>query len=106
MENSIEELLQVYNATKEEWVKYLNHEAVESLERISETAQTIMGDLGQSIGLNICDLPFSRTVHHALDQTWTRDPFDRIIVGQAAAREASLITKDRVIHEHYSGAVW
>ena len=41
MENSIEELLQVYNATKEEWVKYLNHEAVESLERISETVNEI-----------------------------------------------------------------
>ena len=41
MENAIEELLQVYNATKDEWVKYLNHEAVESLERISETVHEI-----------------------------------------------------------------
>ena len=39
-------------------------------------------------------------------ESWTRDPFDRMIVAQAALREAPLLTKDRVLHEHYDRAVW
>ena len=75
-------------------------------ERISEPAQAVLSELGQTIGLSTCDLPFARVVHHALGASWTRDPFDRVIVAQAAAREARLVTKDRRIHEHYGRAVW
>jgi PIN domain nuclease of toxin-antitoxin system len=42
----------------------------------------------------------------ALGQSWTRDPFDRIIVSQAALRNAPLVTRDQVIRDHYSQAVW
>jgi len=40
------------------------------------------------------------------EKDWTRDPFDRIIVGNAAAENAVLITKDNSILEHYEHAVW
>ena len=39
-------------------------------------------------------------------QSWTRDPFDRIIVAQAALRRTSLITKDAVIRADYNRALW
>ena len=39
-------------------------------------------------------------------QSWTGDPFDRIIVAQAALRRASLITKDADIRAHYDRALW
>jgi PIN domain nuclease of toxin-antitoxin system len=43
----------------------------------------------------------------ALSVSWTSDPFDRIIVGQAKAnREAILITADTLIRQHYPAAVW
>ncbi len=29
-----------------------------------------------------------------------------LIVSQASLRDAPLLTKDRKIHQHYSGAVW
>lgn len=37
---------------------------------------------------------------------WTREPFDRIIVAQAIAREASLVTRDQTILANFAGAVW
>jgi PIN domain nuclease of toxin-antitoxin system len=37
---------------------------------------------------------------------WTRDPFDRIIVGQAAIRNDLLLSKDETIRAHYNGGVW
>jgi PIN domain nuclease of toxin-antitoxin system len=49
------------------------------------------------LGLSICDLPFAEVSITSLQQKWTRDPFDRLIVAQALARGARLITKDRFI---------
>ncbi len=34
------------------------------------------------------------------------DPFDRLIVANAKARNAPLVTKDERIRRHYSSAVW
>lgn len=38
--------------------------------------------------------------------TWTRDPFDRLIVGHAQADEATLLTADRSIRQHCRFARW
>jgi PIN domain nuclease of toxin-antitoxin system len=51
-------------------------------------------------------LPFTDVSAASLHQQWTRDPFDRLIVGQAIARGAKLVTKDRLIRRHFRGAVW
>jgi PIN domain nuclease of toxin-antitoxin system len=45
-------------------------------------------------------------VGHGLDLSWTRDPFDRLVVSQAALADSILITRDRLILEHYPKAVW
>jgi PIN domain nuclease of toxin-antitoxin system len=39
-------------------------------------------------------------------QKWVRDPFDRLIVAQASANDAPLITKDEKIRRHYKRAIW
>jgi predicted nuclease of predicted toxin-antitoxin system len=44
--------------------------------------------------------------HVAVEQIWTRDPFDRIIVGQAALHQTMLVTKDRAMRKHYPHAFW
>src|SRR6266446_4317453 len=36
----------------------------------------------------------------------TRDPFDRIIVGQAALQQRTLVTKDCAMRDHYPYALW
>lgn len=74
--------------------------------RTSHTARVVLDTLKQAIGLNSCDLAFQRVAEMALDQRWTRDPFDRLIVSQALARGAPLVTKDALIHAHFPQAIW
>ena len=82
-------------------LEYLNE-----IGRISENSTAVMGALAASIGLKVCDLPFHAVVGEALNQKWTGDPFDRLIVAQALLRKSSLLTRDRTIHQHFSGALW
>ena len=65
----------------------------------------IVNDLSVSIGLRICDLPFADVALQAVDEDWTRDPFDRIIVAQARLAKATLITRDTAIHKRYDKAL-
>ena len=74
--------------------------------RIQAGPQTIFNELEASLGLSLCDLPFPVVSAASLQQRWTRDPFDRLIVGQAIARGARLVTKDRFIRRHFRGAIW
>lgn len=68
--------------------------------------QEVTGDLAQRIGLRFCTKPFSEVVAAALEQDWTRDPFDRIIVGQAALSGSDLLTRDELMLQNYSRALW
>lgn len=67
--------------------------------RIIEKLQTV-------IGLEICKDPFESVIKESLHLSWTRDPFDRLIVAQALMTKAPLLTKDKEIHRHYHRAVW
>jgi PIN domain nuclease of toxin-antitoxin system len=75
--------------------------------RIVVTPQDILVKLNAEIGLNVCDHPFPIIAEIALGETWTRDPFDRIIVAHARANSvAPLLTKDEVIRANYRNARW
>jgi PIN domain nuclease of toxin-antitoxin system len=74
--------------------------------RAAEPARSVLQGLGRELGLRLCDLPFPDVAGIALRQSWTRDPFDRVIVAQAALRRAPLITKDSDIRAHYERALW
>jgi PIN domain nuclease of toxin-antitoxin system len=52
-------------------------------------------------------LPFAVVASAALDEKWTRDPFDRLIVANAKANGfAWLISADEEIARHYPRTVW
>lgn len=74
--------------------------------RLAVRADTIIRGLQTQIGLRICDLAFPIVAGSAVEQDWTRDPFDRIIVGQAAAAGKPLVSKDRSIRGHYRHTLW
>lgn len=75
--------------------------------RISVPGSEVISFLEKKIDLQLCRVPMARVMHHALDLGWTRDPFDRIIVAQAASAGAiDLITADENIREHYPAALW
>lgn len=71
-----------------------------------EPAGPVLGALAREVGLRRCDLPFADVVDAALQEAWTREPFDRVVVAQARLRGAPLLTKDREIQGHYDEALW
>ena len=82
------------------------------LDFLHEIGRTTLGSqpvydyLHERIGLQLCKHSFAEVIHSAAKQSWTRDPFDRIITGQAAIGSNPLITKDNGIREHYEYAIW
>ncbi len=84
----------------------LELEYLHEIRRLSPNATQVIDELAESIGLAICDLPFRSVVHQALSEKWSRDPFDRLIVAHAKARNAALVTRDEKIRKHYHLAVW
>jgi PIN domain nuclease of toxin-antitoxin system len=74
--------------------------------RITEPGRTVFEALSYRIGLRIYEEPFQHIITLAVQQTWTRDSFDRIIVGQAALHQTTLVTKDRAMRRHYPHALW
>ena len=74
--------------------------------RLSVTGADIIGDLANRIGLRLSDTPMATVVQAAASLTWTRDPFDRMIVADAQAAGVGLITKDREIHRNTTIAAW
>jgi PIN domain nuclease of toxin-antitoxin system len=76
------------------------------IKRSTKPAGTILADLGAQIGVSVCDLPFDQVVRKASEFSWTRDPFDRLIVAQSLCRNSRLLTKDRRIRKHAPLAFW
>ena|ERR1041385_7003977 len=74
--------------------------------RVTVEGPKIVEDLRETIGLEVCTAAFAAAVEEARKMIWTRDPFDRLIAGHAAAARAPLITKDRSIRKHYERAIW
>jgi len=74
--------------------------------RVAVGPETIVDDLSDRIGLQVCTRPFNRVVTQAISQAWTRDPFDRLIVAQAALQHNLLLSKDEAILRNYAYAKW
>ena len=84
----------------------LEMELLHEIGRMHHSALTVVDRLATDLGLRVCDLPFRTVVEYALKEKRGRDPFDRLIVANAKAAEAPLVTKDARIRRHYSRAVW
>lgn len=76
------------------------------IQRIKDNANVIVADLSNRIGLQVCEKDFDTVVSRAMAVSWTRDPFDRLIVANAALQEDVLISKDQNILDHYTHARW
>lgn len=74
--------------------------------RAADNAEVVVEDLRHRLSVRVCDLPFPDVVRRALTLSWTRDPFDRLIVAQAAIRSAKLVTRDRILRKRYGPSVW
>lgn len=74
--------------------------------RVTATAEEILGVLRPALELVVSTTPFSDVVAAAAALTWTRDPFDRVIAGNALAEGALLLTADRTLRAHLTSARW
>lgn len=74
--------------------------------RVGQPPLPVLDALESALGLMICRAAFPAIVREAESQIWTRDPFDRLIVAQAALFDAPLVTKDATIHANYPRAIW
>ena len=81
-------------------------ELLHEIGRLRTSASNIVTALAADIGLQVCDMPFRTVVDYALKEKWGRDPFDRLIVANAKAAKAPLVTKDARIRRHYSRVIW
>lgn len=66
----------------------------------------LLGSLAADLGVTMTSDPLEALIPHAMPLSWTRDPFDRLLVATALLHQAPLVTRDTRIHENFAGAVW
>lgn len=74
--------------------------------RLRVDAGEVHTSLVAQLGLRLDESPFAEVVATAQDQTWTRDPSDRLISAQAVTAGAALVTADGSMLANVPGAVW
>lgn len=74
--------------------------------KATQPAAKVLLALRPLLDLEISACRFGDVASVARSFAWTRDPFDRLIVANAMADGAKLITADAVILENFDGAVW
>lgn len=84
----------------------LELEFLHEIGRIRESGTRILDHLEATIGLTLSPVPFAAAVAAARGLRWTRDPFDRLIVGSALAQGAELATSDALIRANFPLATW
>jgi len=75
--------------------------------RLKVRSRDIQTKLEHELGIKLCEIPFATVAGAAIDEIWTRDVFDRIIVANARVNGlAPLISADEKIAENYPRTVW
>ena len=81
-------------------------EFLHEIKRIKVGAQEIFSFLQRRIGLASEDKSFHHICLATLSESWTRDPFDRLIVAHARESKLVLVSKDALIRKNYDRTIW
>jgi PIN domain nuclease of toxin-antitoxin system len=76
------------------------------IDRILADPRVVSDYLHERLGLEFDSTSCAKVTERAMEMTWTRDPFDRLIAAQAACGRTTLVTKDSLILKNYPGAAW
>ncbi len=79
---------------------------LQEIGRINTDALLIVKTLKSSINLQVSKTSFEDIIVASLSQKWTRDPFDRMIVGAASLSNDILVSKDSEIKKNYLNTLW
>lgn len=74
--------------------------------RVRPGASEVLRALEGDIGLGRSELSLAAVASKACSLSWTRDPFDRLIVAEAMLGDGKLVTRDEMIRDNLSSAVW
>ena len=75
--------------------------------RLRVSAQDLVRKLQSEMDLRMSDLAFNDVANVAAGESWTRDPFDRIIVAHARLDGvAPLISADDHVRANYIRSIW
>ena len=74
--------------------------------RLTVSGPEIIGDLTQRLNLELSTTTMLAAVVAAAALSWTRDPFDRLIVADALVAATPLLTKDEAIQANCDLARW
>jgi PIN domain nuclease of toxin-antitoxin system len=86
-------------------IVFMELEYLYEIGRIKTDANAIVKYLKEKTELKIDRTGFFKVINAALEEKWTRDPFDRLIVAHSRVRDAYLLTRDEKIVENYSKAI-
>ena len=77
------------------------------IQRIIVPPRDIAAKLEKEAGARVHNGDFLEITKVCLQETWTRDPFDRLIVSHAKMHGMSyLISSDEKIKKHYRRTIW
>jgi PIN domain nuclease of toxin-antitoxin system len=76
------------------------------IERLRVSGAEVIDDLRERMGMQLSDTSLAAVVAAAAPLTWTRDPFDRLIVADALVASAELLTKDATIAANCALTRW
>ncbi len=74
--------------------------------KLDQAPDDILRVARDELGASLSTTPFADIIKAARTFAWTRDPFDRLIVANAMADGARLLTADETIRRHFKDAVW
>lgn len=84
----------------------LELQALFEIGRLREPGRWIAQALARDYELAVTTQGIERAPDRALDLSFTRDPYDRLIAGHALAAEAALLTVDENLRANLSCARW
>lgn len=87
-------------------ISILEIDFLHEVKKIAVKGQTVLQALEETMGLGIPNDSYFDVITEAGHVSWTRDPFDRLLVAHARLRGIPLLTKDAVLREHYGRCVW
>jgi PIN domain nuclease of toxin-antitoxin system len=74
--------------------------------RLRVGADDVITSLRDQLGLRVDEAGFEDVVATAQQQSWTRDPFDRLIAAQSIFTGAALVTADESMRSNVPTVVW
>jgi PIN domain nuclease of toxin-antitoxin system len=69
--------------------------------RLEVDSSAFVAAVKQDTRFTIDDVPLLTLVEHAIAVSWTRDPFDRLLVAHSSARRTPLCTLDRELRTRH-----